>query len=65
MCFSRLNGYGIVIRGWSSNSKYRMLGTMRGVAQVISYEVGMGLLIFFPVVLGLSFEFFEILLRQN
>lgn len=65
MCFSRLNVYGIVIRGWSSNSKYRMLGTMRGVAQVISYEVGMGLLIFFPVVLGLSFEFFEILLRQN
>nr|UVJ66696.1 NADH dehydrogenase subunit 1 [Anadara broughtonii]UVJ66708.1 NADH dehydrogenase subunit 1 [Anadara broughtonii]UVJ66720.1 NADH dehydrogenase subunit 1 [Anadara broughtonii] len=65
MCFSSLNVYGMVMSGWSSNSKYSMLGTMRGVAQVISYEVGMGLLMFFPVVLGLSFEFFEILLSQN
>nr|UVJ66744.1 NADH dehydrogenase subunit 1 [Anadara cornea] len=65
MCLSSLNVYGMIMSGWSSNSKYSMLGTMRGVAQVISYEVGMGLLMFFPVVLSLSFEFFEILMSQN
>nr|ALJ11025.1 NADH dehydrogenase subunit 1 [Anadara vellicata] len=53
MSLSSLNVYGVIISGWASNSKYSMLGTMRGVAQVISYEIGMGLLMFFPAVLGI------------
>ena len=55
MCLSRLRVYGVISAGWSSNSKYAMLGTMRAVAQVISYEIRMGLILFFPVVLGGGF----------
>lgn len=42
-----------------------MLGTMRGVAQVISYEIRMGLLMLFPAVLGMSFEVYEIFSSQK
>nr|YP_010401071.1 NADH dehydrogenase subunit 1 [Barbatia decussata]UQT66004.1 NADH dehydrogenase subunit 1 [Barbatia decussata] len=55
MCLSSLSVYGVMSAGWSSNSKYAMLGTMRAVAQVISYEISMGLILFFPVVLGGGF----------
>jgi NADH-quinone oxidoreductase subunit H len=35
--------YGIILSGWSSNNRYTLLGSMRGAAQLISYEVGLGL----------------------
>ena len=40
---SSLASYGVVLAGWSSNSKYSFLGGLRSSAQVISYEVAMGL----------------------
>lgn len=42
---SSLGVYGIIIAGWSSNSKYAFLGSLRSAAQMISYEVSMGLII--------------------
>lgn len=42
---SSLAVYGIILAGWSSNSKYAFLGSLRSAAQMISYEVSMGLII--------------------
>lgn len=42
---SSLSVYGVIIAGWASNSKYAFLGALRSAAQMISYEVSMGLVI--------------------
>lgn len=47
---SSLNVYGIIIAGWASRSTYALLGALRAAAQMISYEVSMGLVLI-PVVL--------------
>lgn len=43
LVISSLSVYGIIMAGWSSNSKYAFLGGLRAAAQMISYEVGIGL----------------------
>ncbi len=43
LAMSSLGSYGIIMAGWSSNSKYSFLGGLRSSAQVISYEVALGL----------------------
>lgn len=43
LAFSSLAVYGIVLAGWSSNNRYSLLGGLRGTAQMISYEVPMGI----------------------
>ena len=40
---SSLASYGVILAGWASNSKYTFLGSLRSMAQVISYEIAMGL----------------------
>ncbi|WP_375326757.1 NADH-quinone oxidoreductase subunit NuoH [Candidatus Tisiphia endosymbiont of Nemotelus uliginosus] len=45
MAISSLGIYGIIIAGWASNSKYAFFGTIRASAQMISYEVSIGLVI--------------------
>ena len=42
---SSLGVYGIIVAGWSSNSRYAFLGSLRSAAQMISYEVSIGLII--------------------
>ena len=45
LCISRLNVYSTLIAGWSSNSKYSLIGALRSIAQTISYEVRMSLIL--------------------
>lgn len=45
LAISSLGVYGIIISGWSSNSKYAFLGALRAAAQMISYEVSLGFIL--------------------
>nr|AXA45262.1 NADH dehydrogenase subunit 1 [Cochlespira sp. MNHN IM 2013-19079] len=60
MCVSGLNVYGTLLAGWASNSKYALLGSLRAIAQTISYEVSMALVLLFPLFMVGSFNFIEV-----
>jgi NADH-quinone oxidoreductase subunit H len=62
---SSLSVYGIILSGWSSNSKYAFLGGIRSAAQMISYEVSIGLIVVTVVVCTSSFNLSEIVLAQK
>lgn len=60
-----LDVIGIVVAGWASNNKYSMLGTIRSAAQIISYEVPLGLSILSVCILGQSMDLQEISFQQG
>ena len=57
--------YGIVIAGWSSYSKYSLLGALRASAQMVSYELALGLAIVGPILLAGSMSVAEIVADQQ
>ena len=62
---SSLEVYGVIMGGWASNSKYPFLGSLRSAAQMISYEVSMGLIIIGVVISTGSMNFGDIVAAQN
>jgi len=65
LAISSLNVYGIIIAGWASNSKYAFLGALRSAAQMISYEVSIGLCILPVILLSGSLNLGEIVFIQS
>jgi NADH-quinone oxidoreductase subunit H len=62
---SSLGVYGIVISGWASNSRYAFLGGLRSAAQMVSYEVSMGLILINILLVVGSLNLTEIVLWQQ
>ncbi len=62
---SSLEVYGVIIAGWSSNSKYPFLGAMRSAAQMVSYEVSMGLIIVSVLMCVGSLNLTDIVMAQK
>nr|YP_010294727.1 NADH dehydrogenase subunit 1 [Pectocera sp.]ULQ68879.1 NADH dehydrogenase subunit 1 [Pectocera sp.] len=65
LCCSSLSVYTIMMAGWSSNSNYSLLGGLRCVAQTISYEVSLALILLSFLVLISSMNIFDLVFYQN
>lgn len=65
LAMSALGVYSVVLGGWASNNKYALLGAMRGAAQMITYEVFMGLSLMGVVIMTGSFNLTEIVRAQE
>lgn len=62
---SSLGAYSLILGGWSSNNKYALLGTLRAAAQMIAYEVFMGLSLMGVVMMAGSFSLKDIVEAQK
>lgn len=62
---SSLNVLNIIVAGWSSNSRYAFLGALRSIAQVIAYEVVIGIIIINIIILSGSLNFIKIVWAQK
>ncbi len=60
LAITSIGTYGIVLAGWSSNNKYSMLGGLRSTAQMISYELSLGLTMAVPVMIVGSMSLVDI-----
>jgi len=65
LAISSLGVYGIIMGGWASNSKYPFLGSLRSAAQMISYEVSLGLIIIGIIISTGSMNFGDIVRAQD
>ncbi|MEP2030075.1 MAG: NADH-quinone oxidoreductase subunit NuoH [Paracoccaceae bacterium] len=65
MAVSSLEVYGVIMGGWASNSKYPFLGSLRSAAQMISYEVSIGLIIIGVIISTGSMNFGAIVEAQS
>nr|YP_009185891.1 NADH dehydrogenase subunit 1 [Myrmecocephalus concinnus]ALO70717.1 NADH deshydrogenase subunit 1 [Myrmecocephalus concinnus] len=65
LCLSSMSVYTIMIAGWSSNSAYSLLGGLRSVAQTISYEVSLSLILLSYLFLILSLNLMDLMIYQS
>nr|ASW34668.1 NADH dehydrogenase subunit 1 [Quedenfeldtia moerens] len=65
LAISSLAVYSILWSGWAANSKYALMGALRAVAQTISYEVTLGIIILSTIILAGSFSMHTLLVTQE
>ncbi|MFL6673940.1 MAG: NADH-quinone oxidoreductase subunit NuoH [Massilia sp.] len=65
LAITSMEVYGIIIAGWSSNSKYSFMGAMRASAQMISYEIPMGFVMVVVLMVSGSLNFSDIVAGQT
>ncbi len=65
MSIASISVYGIVLAGWSSNNKYAMLGGLRSSAQMLSYELSLGLMFVTAIILADTMNLQEIVSKQR
>ena len=64
LAFASIGAYGVILGGWASNNKYSLLGGLRAAAQVISYELNVGLAIIGVLILSGSLSMVTIAEKQ-
>jgi NADH-quinone oxidoreductase subunit H len=65
LAISSLSVYGMIIAGWSSNSKYAFLGAIRAAAQMISYEISLGFIVLTVILLSGTLNYVSMTLVQR
>ncbi len=65
LAITSISVYGVVLAGWASNSKYAILGGIRASAQMISYELALGLTVLIPIMMADSMNMGDIVVAQS